>query len=391
MYIPSWPCPTASQISLEPQASLPYPLAAEGRKHFYVARSGIYHLFRKLDFRAPENVLVPDYHSGNETSAMRAAGVPMRFYPIGLDLQPDRDAITRLCTPETRALYVIHFIGFPQPMDWITDFCRRRGILLIEDCALSFLSEYNGRPLGSFGDYSVHCLYKTLPVPNGAVLTKNRATLPGLEHVETTQPSKLAVLGRSTELILESFRSRFPIPGAALAAMKAAMGRALTAASVERERVGTIGFDVTKVNVGMSRDCHWLLSRFNYNSIRERRRSNYLWMDERLKGKVSTLSVPLGDGACPLFYPILVENKSDVAASLRRRGIGVVEFWNAGDPEAEGSESRAAMFLRKHVLELPIHQNVTPKQLEYVAREVETLVRPVEAPLQGKAVCYADS
>src|ERR1019366_2363015 len=76
-----------------------------GRKFFYVARNGIYHLFRALALRSDENVLVPDYHSGNETSAIRAAGAPIRFYPIGRDLQPDREAITRLCTPQTRALY----------------------------------------------------------------------------------------------------------------------------------------------------------------------------------------------------------------------------------------------------------------------------------------------
>src|ERR1022692_1077021 len=214
MYIPSWPCPTAAQLSFDAKTSLPYPLAGPGRKFFYVARNGIYHLFRTLGFRAGENVLVPDYHSGNETSAIRAAGTPICFYPIGRDLQPDRQAIARLCTPQTRALYVIHFVGFPQPMDWITGFCRQRGLLLIEDCALSFLSEYHGQPLGSFGDYSVHCLYKTLPVPNGAVLTQNQQLLPELDLLKTVQPSTVSVLGRSSELILESFCSGFQFLGA---------------------------------------------------------------------------------------------------------------------------------------------------------------------------------
>ena len=136
MYIPSWPCPTAAQLSLHARTSLPYPLSSEGNRYFYVARNGIYHLFRALGLRPNENVLVPDYHSGNETSAIRAAGTQIRFYPIRRDLEPDREAIARLCTPETRALYVIHFIGWPQPMEWITEFCRQRGLLLIEDCGI---------------------------------------------------------------------------------------------------------------------------------------------------------------------------------------------------------------------------------------------------------------
>ncbi len=427
MYIPPWPGPSASQLSLHAQESLPYPLESAGaiqaksasrfagaiqaksasrfagaiqaksasrfagRKFFYVARNGIYHLFRALGLKSSENVLVPDYHSGNETSAIRAAGTSICFYPIRRDLQPDRQAIARLCTPQTRALYVIHFIGWPQPMGWITEFCRQRGLLLIEDCALSFLSEVNGRPLGSFGDYAVHCLYKTLPVPNGAVLTENGPPLRELEMLKTVPPGLTSVLGRSAELILESFRSRFPVLGAQLASMKSSAGRALTAASVERERVGNIGFDIGKVDTEMSRGCHWLLARFHYELIRERRRANFLYLEALLRGKMSMLPLELSAGICPLFLPILTGNKSLVAEKLRRCGIGVVEFWNEGDPAACGAASEDAQFLRKHVLELPIHQGVTPAQLDSIAREVIDHARPVAIAMEERASCCAIS
>ena len=379
MYIPSWPCLTSSQIHFgENLRPLPFPLEAASRKHFYVARNGIYHLFRALGFASRETVLVPDYHSGNETSAMRAAGVNIRFYPIRRDLQPDLEALEQLCGPETRALYVIHFMGWPQPMHRLVDFCRARGLLLIEDCALSFLSEFEGRPLGSFGEYAVYCLYKTLPIPNGAVLVQNRGHLHHLENLKTLEPKWLSVLGRSSELLLESFRSRFPLTGAMLAGMKAAVGNTLTTLSVERERVGNIGFDLDKVDTGMSNLCHWLLAHFNYEIIRNRRRENFQGLTHRLWGKINLLPVKLEEGVCPLFFPILVEDKKAVAADLRRRGIGVVELWNEGDPEANGADSEDALFMRKHVLELPIHQNVSEAQLDYIAREVTRRVRPTE-------------
>src|ERR1019366_2044198 len=94
MYIPSCPCLTSSQLQFgeDPRPPLPYPLEEAGMKYFYVARNGIYHLFRALGLASQENVLVPNYHSGNETSAMRAAGVNIRFYPILRDLQPDFEA-----------------------------------------------------------------------------------------------------------------------------------------------------------------------------------------------------------------------------------------------------------------------------------------------------------
>jgi hypothetical protein len=263
-------------------------------------------------------------------------------------------------------------------MDRLVEFCSARGLLLIEDCALSFLSEFDGRPLGSFGEYAVYCLYKSLPIPNGAVLVQNRGDLQHLENLETLDPKRVSVFGRSSELLLESFRSRFPRTGAMLAGIKAAVGNTLTALSIERERVGNIDFDLDKVDTGMSSLCHWLLAHFDYEMIRSRRRENFQGLGHRLWGKINLLPVKLAEGVCPLFFPILVEDKKAVAADLTRRGIGVVELWNEGDPEANGADSEDALFLRKHVLELPIHQNVSEAQLDYIAREVTRRVRPVE-------------
>ena len=50
-----------------------------------------------------------------------------------------------------------------------------------------------------------------------------------------------------------------------------------------------------------------------------------------------------------------------------------MEFWNAGDPAAEGPGHSEARFLRAHVLELPIHQDLRPEQLAYMATEVRRL------------------
>src|SRR5262249_1912883 len=148
----------------------PYPLNEPNRFAFHVARSGIYHLFRALQFKPGETVLVPDYHSGTEVSAMRAAGASIIYYPIRRNLEPDVDALRRLAAKNPRVIYVIHYLGWPQPLGEIEALCRERGSMLIEDCALSFLSEMRGRPLGTCGDYSIFCLYKTLPVPNGGLL-----------------------------------------------------------------------------------------------------------------------------------------------------------------------------------------------------------------------------
>ncbi len=370
-YVSSWPGLTLGHL-FGPRSSqeVPYPLNAPSRFAFHVARSGIYHLFRALQFKPGETVLVPDYHSGNEVSAIRAAGASIVYYPIRRNLEPDLDALRRLAARNPRVIYVIHYLGWPQPLEEIEALCRERGSLLIEDCALSFLSEMAGRPLGSSGDYSIFCLYKTLPVPNGGLLVENRGVLRELNRLRLAPPPRTAVAGRSAELMLEEFRSRWNGVGRALFGMKRALGRALRGAGVPPVPVGDIGWNPAHVNIGMASISSTVMKGLDYRWIRERRRQNFLLLREKLAGRVRMLREDLREGVCPLFFPILAPDKASAAAALRGRGIGAVEFWNHGDPQANGNGSSDTSYLRQHVLELPIHQNVTASQIEYIAEQV---------------------
>ena len=65
-----------------------------------------------------------------------------------------------------------------------------------------------------------------------------------------------------------------------------------------------------------------------------------------------------------------MRDKHAVALALWRRGIGAVEFWNGVRPLAERVSGPEAQYLRAHVLELPIHQDGGPSQVEYIADQV---------------------
>src|SRR5262249_4047692 len=145
-------------------------------------------------------------------------------------------------------------------------------LLLIEDCALSFMSDYDRKPLGTFGDYSVFCLYKSLPLPNGGVLVSNNGRG---EDVELQPCSSLSVMSRSTELTLHWLRTRSDTCGRALLAVKRTTGLALSLGKIRRNPVGNTGFDIGGVNMRMSPVCHTLLRRFRYEQIKEARRRNF--------------------------------------------------------------------------------------------------------------------
>lgn len=352
-----------------------FPFNAPHRLSFYRARNAIYHLFRALLETNPGlTVLAPDYNSGNEILAMRAAGAALRYYPMRRDMTLDPDEIEWSCRRHNPdLLYVIHYAGWPQPMADIVNLCRRRGMLLVEDCALALLSETGGRPLGSFGDWSVFCLYKTLPLPNGALLVQNGPRLESLERLVLRDAGAASVLGRTAELMVQRIRGRANGVGAALQVVKRGVGRAAGVLSVRRANVGDIGFNLDEVDLAMSPVSQRLLERFDYGDIRRRRVENYRRLAERLGGDAIPVFRALPEGVCPLFFPVLVGDKHETAERLRARGVDALEFWNDSSEPGGHEMGPDAQFLRRHVLELPIHQDLTARHIDHIARQMSGL------------------
>ena len=59
----------------------------------------------------------------------------------------------------TRAVLPVHLYGQPADLAPIRELCRRRGLMLIEDCAQSFGAEYGGRKSGTYGDMGCFSFY----------------------------------------------------------------------------------------------------------------------------------------------------------------------------------------------------------------------------------------
>jgi dTDP-4-amino-4,6-dideoxygalactose transaminase len=254
-------------------------------------------------------------------------------------------------------------------MAQLAELARRRGLWLVEDCALSLLSDAGTQPLGTFGHWSIFCLYKTLPLPNGACLVENARHLGGLDRIHFRHAGLPSVLGRAAELVVRNIRTRSDRVGAAMQSVKRAAGRAAGAMDVTRANTGDIGFNLDEVDLAMSEISARLLARLDFEAIRERRIRNYRRLAQHLHGRVTLLHRDLSPGTCPLLMPILVQDKHETAAALRACGVEALEFWNEGaaSPDTEGVNAR---HLRSHVLGLPIHQDLDERRMDYVAAQV---------------------
>ena len=76
--------------------------------------------------------------------------------PVYVDLDPKTLGIQAAnlesrITPQTRAILVQHTLGIPTEMDTVMHLARKHGLAVIEDCAHSLGSTYQGQMAGTFG------------------------------------------------------------------------------------------------------------------------------------------------------------------------------------------------------------------------------------------------
>jgi hypothetical protein len=69
-----------------------------------------------------------------------------------------------------------------------------------------------------------------------------------------------------------------------------------------------------------------------------------------------------------LFYPLWVQDKDEVLARLRGENVEAGEGWRSFHSRCDGEEFPEADRLRRHLLELPCHQDLGPAHVAHVAR-----------------------
>ncbi|MHB1218738.1 MAG: DegT/DnrJ/EryC1/StrS family aminotransferase [Alphaproteobacteria bacterium] len=82
--------------------------------------------------------------------------IQCNLVPVIVDIDPrtlniNPDEVERAIGPKTRGIMPVHVYGNPCDMGSLTDICRRRDLMLIEDCCEAMGAWYDGVPVGKFG------------------------------------------------------------------------------------------------------------------------------------------------------------------------------------------------------------------------------------------------
>ncbi|NCU00297.1 DegT/DnrJ/EryC1/StrS family aminotransferase [Candidatus Macondimonas diazotrophica] len=85
--------------------------------------------------------------------------------PVTFNLDPA--AVAARITPRTRAVLPVHFAGRPCDMGALMALAEHHDLRVIEDCAHAIESRYDGRPVGTIGDFGCFSFYVTKNVVTG--------------------------------------------------------------------------------------------------------------------------------------------------------------------------------------------------------------------------------
>ncbi len=332
-----------------------------GHNHVFLStgRCAIKLAIKTIGINSKNEILLPSYLCPEGVlSPFQEENINIKFYKIKEDLSIDVSDIESKISNNTKALFIIHYFGFPQPIEEISELSRSKNIFLIEDCAHAFLSKYRGKLMGSFGDLSLFTYRKTLPVPEGASLIYNNPSL-SLMHIDKKfgiiHPLYLAM--ETSSLILEDFHSYFDL----IAYLSGGL-------SYVSKRLMNIYYKPAYPSY-LSQS---LIRKFDLDELISRKRENFRYLLENLDiENITPLYTELPDGVCPLWFPILTNKRDYLQKKLRNKGIFTSIFWKLPNVISK-REFHISWKISNRILSIPIG-SVRTVDMSYVVNCLNNL------------------
>ena len=131
-----------------------------------------------IGIKEGDEVLVPNLTFAASVNSIIYTGAT----PVLIDCDPntfniDTNLIEHKITSKTKAIMVVHLYGLPVNMNIIKNIADKYNLIIIEDSAESFGSEFKGQKVGAFGRVSTFSFYgnKTITTGEGGmVVFKNK-------------------------------------------------------------------------------------------------------------------------------------------------------------------------------------------------------------------------
>ena len=130
---------------------------------------------KSLKIKCRDEVITQAFNFIAAPEAIYDCGAIVRLTNIDDTLNMDPDDLERKITSKTKAIIVVHMLGFSSNMNKIIEIGRKYNIPIIEDAAESLGGKYNNNYLGTIGDIGCYSLdfAKTITTGEGGIIVTN--------------------------------------------------------------------------------------------------------------------------------------------------------------------------------------------------------------------------
>ncbi|MCE2934965.1 MAG: dTDP-4-amino-4,6-dideoxygalactose transaminase [Cyclobacteriaceae bacterium] len=121
-----------------------------------------------LDIKPGDEVILPSFTFVSTANAFALRGANLVFAdssPNNPNLDPAE--VSRLLTPRTKAVVVVHYAGVAVDLDPILQLAAAHNVAVVEDAAQAIDSFYKGKPLGAVGHLSCFSFHETKNIISG--------------------------------------------------------------------------------------------------------------------------------------------------------------------------------------------------------------------------------
>lgn len=284
-------------------------------RFFENARSAFRAFLERTPFEAKEKILLPAYvgWSPNEGSGVfdpvAKLGLLFDFYRLDDNLHIDLEHLrSRFSEQAVKVFVIIHYFGYIDPgYEEAVKIAREFGACILEDEAHAMLTDLISGSCGRLGDACIFSLHKMLPLENGGMLIVNQANGNILEQIPEA--------GHSWQSPWE--------------------------------------FDLKEISLKRWQNARMLTQ-----------------LLEPLAGRIDPLWGTPPSGQIPQTYPVILRHisREKLYFAMNEAGFGVVSLYHTLIKEISPDAYPSSHKLSKHILNLPVHQDVSPKHLEAMVR-----------------------
>jgi hypothetical protein len=225
-------------------------------------------------------------------------------------------------------------------------------------------TDVDGLSAGSLGELAVFSPRKLLPIPDGGILVVNQEMGGSWPEISITKQS--AAIRDTMGLLKKKVRGCLEGVAGSLTSDPSR--------TMDRDLFGVHDFREETYDQGMSPISRHLLDRFDFGKIITIRRQNYSLLENLLNGVsgLRSLMGPLPAKTCPWLFLAVVNDPLDLHRRLLGRKIKSIVFWGYFHERFPMGRMKDAEHLKKHVLALPIHQDLNQDHIEYIAHAVRS-------------------